>query len=285
MIFVTLTIFLAGLCVGSFLGVLIYREAVEEGPKQKAKSLKHNACQYLPSWFYGRSYCDHCRKPIRWHDNIPLLSFILLRGRCRYCRKKISLQYPLLELLTGIQFVWVFLIVRGNINFFSRFEGFYSFLMLGYGLLLAAILLMVLVADLQYQIIPDSGIMIGILLTLGQIYVTYRYTGYVDWSVWPAAFGAALFFTAIILITKGKGMGWGDVKLGFLMGLMLGFPRILAALFIAYLTGGIAGVILILSKRKTLKQSVAFGPFLVIATAVAYLWGSKIIGWYLGKIG
>ncbi len=293
---IILFIFIFGLCVGSFLGVLIYREAVKEpgskcqtageAKKKRTREAKKGIglTKYLPSWVWGRSYCDNCKKPIAWHDNIPLLSYFLLKGRCRYCKKKISLQYPLLELMTGIEFVWVYLLVRQNLNFFSQFEGFYSFILLVFWLFLGALMLMILWSDFKYQIIPDSAIMLGVFLALGKYYFTYLYTGYIAWSFIPASLGAFFFFLAIILITGGKGMGFGDAKLAFVMGLLLGFPGILVAIFLAFLTGGLTGVILLLSGKKKLKEAVAFGPFLVFGFFIAQFWGKKILNWYLGLI-
>lgn len=250
--------FILGLCVGSFLNVLIYREAKGDG------------------WALGRSYCDRCKKKLSWHDNIPLLSYFLLKGKCRFCGKKISLQYPFVELLTGIEFVWIYFLVKSNLSFFSRFEGFYSFLTLLIWLILGACFLAIFVADLKYQIIPDTAVIFGITISLFKHLVDYRYTGMIDFSVFWSALGAGLFFLSLIFFTKGKGMGWGDVKLAVLMGLVLGFPRILAALSFAFLTGAITGVILILLGKKRLKSKIAFGPFLIIGTLFSLIYGEKI---------
>ena len=256
-------VFIIGLCVGSFLNVLVYREAEE-------------AKTWLPSWLWGRSYCDHCKKQIKWYDNIPLLSFVLLQGKCRYCHKKISFQYPLVEFLTGIEFLWIYFLIDKNLDLFTGFEGFYSFLTLIIWLVLSSLMLAIFVADIRWQIIPDLAVFGAILATLFKIYIDYRYTGMIDLSLFTSAILAALFFLFLHLVTKGKGMGFGDIKLAFLLGLTLGFPKILVGLFTAFLTGAFGGVILIIIKNKSLKTKIAFGPFLIIGWLIALIWGEKI---------
>ncbi len=267
-----LALFLIGLCVGSFLNVLIYREAVDEEKREKKKEKRENFLDWLPDWITGRSYCDHCKKKLSWLDNIPLLSYLFLAGKCRYCHKKIPVQYPLVEFLSGIQFVWVYFLIQSNLNFFSRFEGFYSLLTLLILLGLGACLLSIFVADVRYQIIPDTTVFGGMGLALMKILIDYRYTGLIDWSLLTAAFLAAGFFLGLVLVTAGKGMGVGDVKLAFLMGLVLGIPRILYSLCFSFLTGAAVGVILIIWGKKGLKSKIAFGPFLIAGTVFALLY-------------
>ena len=224
---VYLVLFLLGLCVGSFLNVIIYRETIDEKVAKVDKSSKSRKgfFRYLPDWVSGRSYCDYCHKQLKWYDNIPFLSFIFLKGKCRFCHQKIPFQYPLVELLTGVEFVWIYFLIQSNLKFFSRFEGFYSFLILIIWLILGACFLTIFIADLKYQIIPDSAVFFGVLTALFKLLIDYRYTGMIDFSLLWTAFGASLFFYGLVLITKGKGMGFGDVKLAFLMGMVLGFPR------------------------------------------------------------
>lgn len=218
---------LFGVAVGSFLNVLIDRLPRGE-----------NALT-------GRSVCDHCKKPLRWFELIPLLSFFLQRGRCRRCHKELSWQYPFVELVTGVAFA------------------------AGVNPLVFSSLLVIFVADLKYQIIPDSMIMIGVLGAIGGIRENAL-----------SGLGAAGFFFVLWMITKGRGMGLGDVKLAFLMGLLLGFPRIVVAGYLAFLTGAVVGVILIVLGKKTLKERIAFGPFLIAGTVGALLWGDWLIGWW-----
>jgi len=274
-------LFIIGLCIGSFLNVVIYRETRNEVKRfANLKVKKEGIGRYLPSWTKGRSVCDHCGRKIRWYDNIPLLSYLLLRGRCRFCKKKISFQYPLVEFLTGLEFVWIYFLVQKNLLFFSRFEGFYSFLSLFIWLVLGACLLTIFIADWQYQIIPDSSILAGSLAGFFKIWVDYFYTGMVDFSLLWSALGASLFLGGLVLITKGEGMGLGDIKLGFLMGLILGFPKIVSALFFSFLTGAGLGVILILLGRKKLKSQIAFGPFLIGGLVFSLIWGEAVWQWF-----
>lgn len=270
-----LIIFIFGLCVGSFLNVIIYRETEGEAEQTEEKE-KKGWKNFLPAWSYGRSYCDHCKKEISWYDNIPLLSYILLRGKCRHCNKKISWQYPLVEFLTGIQFVWIYFLVKNNLAFFSQFEGFYSFVSLILWLLLGGFFIAIFVADARYQIIPDGAVFGAIFITLLKILVDYRYTGMIDLTVFPSALLSSLFFLFLIIITKGKGMGFGDVKLVFLLGLILGYPRIIVALFFAFLTGAFIGVILMLLGDRKFKSKIAFGPFLILGFLIAFIWGNKL---------
>lgn len=193
----------------------------------------------------GRSVCDHCGRTLRWFELVPLLSFFLQGGRCRRCHAKLSWQYPIVELATAVAFA------------------------MGVSPLLFSSLLVIFVADLKYQIIPDSMIAVGVIGVILQ-----------NHPFWITAFGCALFFLLLHLVTRGKGMGFGDVKLGFLMGLLLGFPNVVVAGYAAFLTGAVVGVILILVGRKRLKSKIAFGPFLVVGTTIALLWGSQLIEWW-----
>ena len=238
-------IFIFGLAVGSFLNCVIYRLA-------------------LPR---GRSFCPHCKHILSWQDLIPVLSFLILRGKCRYCQKKISWQYPLVELATGLLFVLIFWHL-----------GFGFDLAFGFWILISCFLIIIFVYDLKHFIIPDKIIYpaIGVVF----IYNVLRDPTSLMRSG-LAAILAAGFFLSIVLVSRGRWMGLGDVKLAFLMGLFLSFPNILIALFFAFLIGAIIGVGLILAKRKTLRSEVPFGPFLVTGTFFALFWGERIAQWYL----
>jgi prepilin signal peptidase PulO-like enzyme (type II secretory pathway) len=242
-------LFVLGLCVGSFLNVVIDRLC---STSQEPKSL----LRHLRGVLGGRSYCDHCRRQLAWYDNIPLLSFILLRGRCRWCHSPISWQYPGVELATGIITVLVFLLSN------------YELRVTSYELIIAYCLIVVFVSDWKYQIIPDQIIYPAIIFTLLYLLGSYelRVTSYLI-----SGGLAAAFFFFLYLVTKKRGMGLGDVKLAFLMGLILGFPKIVVALYFAFLTGAAVGVILILLGKKRFGQHIPFGPFLVGGTILSYL--------------
>ena len=223
--------FFFGLCIGSFLNVLADRLPKEENV------------------LWDRSRCDYCKKSLRWHELIPIVSFIAQRGRCLRCHKKLSLQYPLVELVTGIGFA----LLHAHPTSLIIFCAF----------------LVILIADLKFQIIPDSMVLalaIGVVLRTGLV-VPNLVTGVLS----------ALFFYCIWLSTRGKGMGFGDVKLAGVLGLLLGFPMTVFALYIAFLTGATVGVILIIGKRKTLKSKIAFGPFLIFGAVGTILFHQQLL--------
>jgi len=247
-------IFIFGLVVGSFLNSIIYR------------------LQSGESFLFKRSFCPHCKHPLSWQDLIPLLSFLILKGKCRYCSQKISLQYPLVELTAGILFVSIF-------NIHNIITACFLFLV-------SCFLIIIFVYDLKHYIIPDKVIYPAIAIAF-----LYQLFKALEFGIWNLEFGilnpllsailASAFFLAIVLVSRGKWMGVGDIKLAFLMGLFLGFPNILVALFLAFFLGAIMGVGLIATGKKTLKSEVPFGPFLVAGTFIALFWGQNIIHWYL----
>ena len=248
-------IFLIGLLVGSFLNVLIDRLPREE------------------QVFKGRSYCESCRKTIKWYDLIPLLSFIILKAKCRYCRFPLSLYYPLVELVTGVVFVSIFIFVSdGSIRYHVLSIKYISELL--YYLFIGSALIVIFFADLKYGIIPD-------VITYSAVAVSFLYTILNTYYIVPfiaAAVSSFLFFLIIFLATRGRGMGFGDVKFAFLIGLLLGFPKTIISLYVAFLTGAIISIILVLTGKKKFRGStVPFGPFLVIGTLIALLWGDILL--------
>lgn len=251
-------IFIFGLFVGSFLNCVIYR--LETGG----------------NFLKGRSFCPHCKHILGWQDLIPIFSFFILKRKCRYCQQPISLQYPLVELATGFLFA---LLAQNQLTVNSEQLTILDFLNFCYLLTVTCFLLIIFIYDLKHFIIPDKVIYPAILISF--LYNLILNSKFLILNSFPVAFGAAIFFLSIVLISRGKWMGLGDVKLAFLIGLFLGFPNILVGLFFSFLIGAIIGVGLILAKRKTLKSEVPFGPFLVAGTFIALFWGEKIINWYL----
>jgi prepilin signal peptidase PulO-like enzyme (type II secretory pathway) len=249
-IFFIIFLFFLGLFFGSFLNLLIDRL-----PNNKS--------------ILGRSHCEKCHKTLTWKDLIPLLSFIHLRGKCRYCHTKLSFQYPLLELVTGGLFALTYIFTMYQVPFIinSGFINPYSLIInLLFNLFIVSCFIVIFFADLKYGIIPDKIIVAGILVTLPYIFMIHDSEFMIHLL---SAFGAFLFFLLLYLLTRGRGMGFGDVKLAFLLGLVLGFPGVFYAIYIAFLTGGLAGIILILWKKKTMKSSVPFGPFLIIGAFIS----------------
>lgn len=247
-------LFILGLFIGSFLNVLIDRL-----PKNEPT-------------IRGRSHCDKCKKTLKWHDLIPLLSFIFLNGKCRYCHTSLSFFYPVVELTTGVMFALVF-------YFFGIMNHELRIMDLGYYLFLVSGLIVIFFADLKYGIIPDKIIFPSIIVSL--IYLFFIHNSLFLIHI-LSAIGASLFFLLLFLITKRKGMGFGDVKFAFLMGLILGFPNIVVSLYIAFLTGAIVGCILILWRKKRIfGTAIPFGPFLVIGTLSAFFFGEPLIKTFL----
>lgn len=243
-------IFIIGLFIGSFLNVLADRLPRGE------------------SVVKGRSHCEKCKKNLKWFDLIPLLSFLQLRGKCRYCHTPLSFYYPITELVTGIMFVITYLFVANNFPFATFHLPFIS---LFYYLFIVSSLIVVFFADLKYGIIPDKIILPAVIISF--LYLILN-TNYLILSHLFSAVGACLFFLILFLITKGRGMGFGDVKFAFLMGLILGFPNIIVSLYIAFLTGAIVGIILIVWRKKRIfGTSIPFGPFLVLGTLIAIFYG------------
>jgi len=240
-----LLFFVLGLILGSFLNSWLYRS-------QKNLSL------------WERSVCPNCKKKLLARDLIPLISFIFLKAKCRFCKEKISWQYFLVELMTGVLFVLVFWHYQ-TINLF-----------LGRDLFFVLILIFIFVYDLKFYLILDQVIypvlVIALLVNL-----------FLGINIYNLIFGSLLgagFFLIQYLISSGKWVGWGDVKLGLLLGVMLGWQLLLVTLVLAYIVGGLIAGILVLSKKKKMTDVLPMGTFLTAAAIIALLWGDKILSWY-----
>jgi len=238
--------FLLGLFIGSFLNVVIYRLPRGE------------------TVVWGRSYCPACGRTLAWYDLIPVLSYLFLRGRCRYCRLPISPRYPIVELVTGVVFTTLFY------NFGL------SWILVKY-LFLGAVLVAASLIDLEHYLIPDCLVVTG---ACGGIFLSLLARDVGFWSsLWGAA-AAAGFLLLVAVISKG-GMGGGDVKLAGMVGLFLGWPLASLALFLSLVTGGLLGIYLLISGCKKRQDPVPFAPFIAIGVILALLFGMKIVNWYL----
>ena len=250
---------LFGLAIGSFLNVVIARLPREGGGASIAE---------------GRSCCPTCGEVLRTRDLVPVASWFLLRGRCRYCEAPISKQYPLVELTTAVLFAtsWVFSATHVDAALNA---------------LVAAVLVCLAVIDWRTQLIPDSlWIAIAVLgvARIGCGYAALLGSGWAPRIV-EAAIGA--FIVSVPLFALAYligGFGGGDVKLMFAAGIYLGWQNIALAFFIGVVLGGIVGVALLATKRATRKTAIAFGPYLAIGIWVATLWGTAIIDWYMGAL-
>lgn len=242
-----------GVCLGSFLNVLIDRLSLGE------------------SVVKGRSHCDFCKHTLAWFDLIPLLSFVMIGGHCRYCRKKLSMQYPLMEIITGALFVTVGFFVTD------------SLILLSYWITILSCLLVITGADLKYHIIPDEILIVLLLVTL--LFGVLYNPEFLLLDHLIAGFALFLFFLILVIITKGRGMGLGDVKYAFFMGLFLGEKKSLIGFYIAFLTGALFSLILMIGGRARMKSVIPFGPFLVLATIVSSLYGDALWKVFLKIIG
>lgn len=249
-------LFLFGLAIGSFINVVVYR-------------LNHHKSPLV-----GRSFCPKCKHQLAWRDNIPLVSFALLRGRCRYCHAPISWQYPLVELTAALLTLLIYFSTTHPWGVLRTPQGW----LWGRDLLITYSLLAIFVSDWRYMIIPDEVLVFAGVASF--FYLVSQPPNILIANI-LAAFGAAGFFGLLVLSTKGRGMGLGDVKLAGLMGLILGWPQVAVALFLAFLTGAMVGVILILLGKKRFGQQVPFGPFLAAAMLTSLLLGQPILNFYL----
>lgn len=264
--FINLFVFVMGLVWGSFLNVVVYRSS------------------HGKSFVTGRSICPNCKKVIPWKYNVPILSFIFLQGKCAFCKKKISWQYPLIETMTGLLFLWWFMIGK---SFFQLTGNSYAVIQPIFWLVVGMIFLVIFMTDMLYGLIPDSVNLF--FLTVVLFYRVFLVSvGIMD----PKDFVVSIitsviiggFFLFLVWITKGKGMGWGDVKLSPILALLLGWPKALVALFCAFVVGAIVGLVLIAFKKKKMKQTIPFGPFLITGAMIALVWGNQIWSWYVGML-
>jgi leader peptidase (prepilin peptidase)/N-methyltransferase len=237
-------VFMLGAIGGSFLNVVIYR-------LPRGESLVR-----------PRSRCPHCGTPISAWDNIPIVSFLLLRGRCRACRARIAWRYPLVESIAGL------LVLAAWLR-----DG--SWVDVAGATILLLSLLAVFFIDLTHHIVPNvityPGIVLGLLVAAAQ-------GRFVDGVL--AAAGAGVFFLLVAIISRG-GMGGGDIKLAAMMGAFLGWPAIAVALLLAFTSGAAVGVLLIASGRRTRKDPIPFGPALAVGGMFALFFGASLVDWYL----
>lgn len=269
LLLIGLFLFAFGCVIGSFLNVVIYRTLNEE------------------SFITGRSRCDHCKKTIAWYDNIPLVSFLVLKGKCRYCKKPISPTHLVVELLTGVLFVWWYFGGFFFFKFFQLTEHPFQLIQPMFWLLVGIFLLIILVTDAISYLIPDYAV--GSLFVLALL---YRISLVAFGIMRPVDFGLSLLGTLLITVfffslwyfTKGRGMGFGDVKYCLPMGLLLGWPIMLVGVFMSFVIGAVVGLAMIGLKKKTMKAVIPFGPFLVVGTVIALVYGDPIMQWYLGLL-
>ena len=224
-----------------------------------------------------RSYCPKCRKQIVWYDNIPILSFIILKGKCRYCQKKISWQYPAIELITGLLFILAW---NMNVDFSTVSYELWvmSYVKLFRDWFIISVMIVIFIYDLRWYLILDKvTIPAGIVVLLFNLAL-----GFNLWNLLISGIIGGSFFLVQFLISKGKWVGGGDIRLGALMGLILGWPNVILAIFLAYIIGSVVAIGLLISRKKKWGSMVPMGIFLSTATIIILFWGEFILNWYLG---
>ncbi len=248
-----LIVFVFGAIIGSFLNVCIYR-------------MPRNLSIIMPS-----SRCTSCNNPIRPFDNIPILSYILLRGKCRYCKKYISLRYPLVEALNA--FLYVIVLWRFGLGWNSVL----------YCILMSSLVVITFI-DLDFQIIPDRitlvGIPVGLIagsFLLPDPFLRAAQLGYRT-SLSGFLVGGGLFY--LIAVLSRGGMGGGDIKMMAMVGALMGWKSVLLTMFLGSLAGSVVGLFLMIFKGKGRKSKIPFGPFLALGTIITLFFGQEIFIWY-----
>lgn len=252
MVFFYLLFFILGSAVGSFLNVFCDRMTRRQS-------------------ILGRSHCDWCRATLSTVDLVPIVSFVGLGGRCRTCHRPISAQYPLVETVTGLVFVAAFY-AQANGGILDLATLLYYFFIL-------SIFIIVAVIDLKFSQIPTTLVFLAALVALFYDYFHLSSGDFVVYVV--VAFLSALAFLAVAVMTFGRGLGGGDIPLAFLIGLFLGWPKTLTAIFLAFLGGAMVAILLLALGKKKFGQTIPFGPFLVFAATVSVFWGQELLNWYL----
>ncbi len=243
--------FIAGAVTGSFANVCIYR-------------IPRRESIVLPS-----SHCIHCREPIRWYDNIPIVSYIILRGRCRDCRGAISSRYPLIELLTALLFLGLWWRNNGAIIWFIVEVVFVTMLLIG------------LAIDLEHRLLPDR---ITITLLVFSLLVSLLPGGLSPFKALIGAVsgGGLMYGIAVVgdAVYKRETMGGGDIKLSAAIGAFLGWEMLLVGLFLAFVLGAAGGLIYLAVGGRD--KTIPFGPFLAAGALLALVIGQAILTWYTG---
>lgn len=274
---------LIGLSLGSFVNALVWRmrhnEVIEGNGAEGGKKSPKKGTSY--SIINGRSICVKCKHQLAWNDLIPIMSWLALSGKCRYCKKNISVQYPLIELL--VAFLAVFSLALWPYAFSSLASW------LSFGLWIASLPLFVaiIIYDIKYTIMPTVFIyildVIAVFFTFSLAFESKSISNVISAAIGSLIIGC--FFWCLHVFSKGKWIGGGDVRFGFTMGLFLGWQKAVLGLALAsYLGTALVIVLLVLGKYRK-KMRIPFGPFLVTGTLLALLYGNIILDWYKNLAG
>ncbi|HPV70747.1 MAG TPA: prepilin peptidase [Candidatus Magasanikbacteria bacterium] len=253
---ITLSFFILGLIIGSFLNVVAWRL-----PKGE-------------QFWRGHSHCPHCQKKLTWLELIPVFSFLWQGGRCRGCQKNISFRYVVMELATGGLFA-------GTYYFLASQNLVYFWPTLIFYLIIVSVLEIIFLIDWQDRIILD--ILIWPFVVLSILFWLFTGMGWLNHLL--AGLGCAAFFGMQFLSSKGRWIGSGDIGLGFLLGIFLGHPLILIALYFSYVVGAISGLLLVAIRKKNWFSELPFAIFLIPGALFALFWGQIIWQWWLGFVG
>ena len=242
--------FIFGLCVGSFLNVCIYRIPAEK------------------SIIFPGSTCPNCDSSIRFYDNIPLLSYLVLGGKCRQCQTPISFRYPMIELMAGAFSVGLYL------KFGLSIESAVYFIFI-------SVLIVIAFIDIDHRIIPDRITLPGIAFFFGAA-LALPGLSWTDSLLGILIGGGSLFAVAVVyhLLTKREGMGGGDIKLLAMIGALVGWKGVFFTIFVSSALGTLSGLLIMAATRQNLKLAVPFGPFLSIGAAVYVFFGPQLVLWY-----
>ena len=277
MVVVIIALTVLGLCLGSFVNALVWR-VHKQGQRTKnvERRTKNGAEDY--SILNGRSMCTRCKHILAWYDLIPVVSWISLGGKCRYCHKHISIQYPLVEISTAVLFAVSYAFWPSEFHLPS------SIFLFGLWLIILTGLVALAVYDLRWMLLPDR-----IVFPLQGIAFVYVLASFLESSgdlhILLGAFlgilcSAGLFYV-LFHVSNGKWIGGGDVKLAVVLGLVLGGAvEALLMLFIASAVGSLIGIPLLVAKKTKLQGKLPFGPLLIGSTIIVVLFGASIIGWY-----
>ncbi len=245
-----IVIFLYGLIIGSFLNVCIYR--IPRGE----------------SIAFPPSHCSKCKYKIKWYDNIPIISYLIIKGKCRNCKESISIQYPLIEGLNGI----MYLILYENFGFSIDFIFF---------ALITSVLVVVTIIDLVDMLIPD--VLIIIIFTLEIFHkLSLYFINDVSLNLLDSLLGILVsggLFLLIVFVSRG-GMGHGDVTLISSLGFILGLKLIILNIFLSFCIGALISIFLLITKIKNKKDPIPFGPFIIISFFIVLFYGTNILYWY-----
>lgn len=275
MLITYLYVFIASIFIGSFFGVMADR--IYRGEQ----------------FVSGRSYCEKCKHPLAFLDLIPLFSYLFLNGKCRYCKKPLSKWLPIGEIFTA-SVLTVTVYVASNPLYTSLFA--YKFINFPYpfdlipqilvAVLIASVLILIFITDAKYMVIPDVylylfGVLAPLYLIFFKLDVSMAQNILIVKDHLFAGLVLGIFFAALHYGSRKRAMGDGDIYLAGIIGLYLGSKLSLVMWFMAFLTGAVFGVILLLTRKKKMKSAVPFGPFLLIGMVIALFFGSDLLNWYL----